>query len=75
MPPILFPSGALDLAEARKLAEEDKKGRPVYVLLAKPLTSEWQSVLRSEAAQVASYFTVETIADNPELGLYRLKPR
>jgi 4-amino-4-deoxy-L-arabinose transferase-like glycosyltransferase len=75
MPPILFPNGALDSAEASKIAEEDKKGRPVYVLIAKPRTREWQNVLSSEAASIGSYFTVETTADYPEVGLYRLKPR
>ena len=74
-PPILFPGGAIDLAEARKLADEDKKGRAVYVLLAKPLTREWRSVLRSEAVQIGNYFTIETIADDPGVWLYRLKPR
>jgi 4-amino-4-deoxy-L-arabinose transferase-like glycosyltransferase len=75
IPPILFPGGVLDLAEARKLAEEVKKGRPVYVLLAKPRTREWQNVLNSEAAETHRYFTDTTIADYPEVGLYRLKPR
>ena len=62
-------------AQARKLAEEVKKGRPVYVLLAKPRTREWQNVLNSEAAETHRYFTDTTIADYPEVGLYRLNPR
>ena len=74
IPPILFPGGELDLAEAQKLAEEEKKGRPVYVLVAKPLTREWQNVLKQEAAEIDKYFTDTTIADYPEVGLYRLKP-
>jgi len=74
IPPILFPGGELDLAEARKLAEEDKKGRPVYLLVANPLTREWQNVLLQEAAETHRYFTDEMIADYPEVGLYRLKP-
>jgi hypothetical protein len=75
MPPILFPGGALDPKEALKLAEEVKKGRALYVLLARPLTPEWQSVIRSEAAEIGNYFTIETVADNREMWLYRLKPR
>jgi 4-amino-4-deoxy-L-arabinose transferase-like glycosyltransferase len=75
IPPILFPGGALDPAEARQLADEDKKGRPVYALVTKPLTREWQNVLKSEAAEIHRYFTDTTIADYPEVGLYRLKPR
>jgi hypothetical protein len=75
MPPMLFPGGAIDSTEARTLADADKKGRPVYVLLAKPLTSEWQSVLRSEAVEIGNYFTIETVAEYPEMWLYRLKPR
>jgi 4-amino-4-deoxy-L-arabinose transferase-like glycosyltransferase len=75
IPPILFPGGELDLAEARKLAEEDKKGRPVYALVMKPRNREWQNVLRQEAAETHRYFTDTTIADYPEVGLYRLRPR
>ncbi len=75
IPPTLFPGGAIDLAEVGKLADEDKKGRPVYVLLAKPLTREWQSVLRTEAAQIGNYFTIEMIADRSDVWLYRLRPR
>jgi 4-amino-4-deoxy-L-arabinose transferase-like glycosyltransferase len=74
MPPILFPGGVLDLAEARKLTEEDKKGRLVYLLLAKPMTREWQNVLKREADEIDRYFADETIADYPEVGLYRLQP-
>ena len=44
-------------------------------MLAKPLTREWQSVLRSEAAEIGNYFTIEMIADYPDVWLYRLKPR
>ena len=75
IPPILFPGGVLDLAEARKLAEEDKKGRPVYALVTKPLTHEWQNVLKLETAEIDRYFSEETIADYPDVGLYRLQPR
>jgi Dolichyl-phosphate-mannose-protein mannosyltransferase len=73
MPPILFPGGVIDPAEARKLAGEDKEGRPVYVLLAKPRTHEWQNVLGWEASQLHAYFAGTTIADYPEVGLYQLK--
>ena len=75
VPPILFPGGAIDPAEVGKLVDDDKKGRPVYVLLARPLTREWQRVLRSETAEIGNYFTVETIAHYPDVWLYRLKPR
>jgi 4-amino-4-deoxy-L-arabinose transferase-like glycosyltransferase len=74
MPPILFPRGELDLAQARKLAEEDKKGRPVYLLVLVPETREWLKELEPELAEIARYFSLETIAYNPEVGLYRLKP-
>jgi 4-amino-4-deoxy-L-arabinose transferase-like glycosyltransferase len=74
IPPILFPGGLLDSAEARKLADEDKQGRPVYALVTKPLTREWQNVLKHEAAELDRYFTDTTIADYPEVGLYQLKP-
>jgi 4-amino-4-deoxy-L-arabinose transferase-like glycosyltransferase len=75
IPPILLPGGKLDLVEARKLADEDKKGRPVYLLVAMPLTDQWFVVLKQEFAEIDRYFTHETIADYPEMGLYRLKPR
>jgi 4-amino-4-deoxy-L-arabinose transferase-like glycosyltransferase len=74
IPPVLFPGGELDLAEARQLADEDKQGRPVYALISKPVTLEWQSVLQQEAAEIDRYFTDKTIADYPEVGLYRLTP-
>ncbi len=75
IPPTLLPNGKLDLAEAHKLAEEDKKGRPVYLLVAMPLTGEWFHELGQEFAEIDRYFSHETIADYPEVGLYRLKPR
>ncbi len=74
IPPILFPGGVFDLAEARKLAEEDQKGRPVYVLVVKPMTRYWDNVLKGEFAEIDRYFT-KTIANYPEVELYRLKPR
>ena len=75
IPPILLPGGKLDPAEVRKLAEEDKKGRPVYLLIVRPLTREWLAVLNHEFAEIDRYFTHEPIADYPEMGLVRLKPR
>ncbi len=73
MPPILFPGGKLDLAGARALAAEDLKGRPVYLLVVTPLTSELWGVLQREFAEIDQYFSHETIADFPEVGLYHLK--
>jgi 4-amino-4-deoxy-L-arabinose transferase-like glycosyltransferase len=75
MPPILLPGGKLDPAEVRKLAEEDKKGRPVYLLLLVPATYEWSRELRRESAEIDSYFSLEAIGHYSEVGLYRLKPR
>ena len=74
IPPILLPNGELDLAEARKLAEEDKKGRPVYLLVVMPLTDDWWDELEREFAQIDRRFSHETVADYREVGLYRLKP-
>jgi 4-amino-4-deoxy-L-arabinose transferase-like glycosyltransferase len=74
IPPILLPEGKLDPAQARKLAEEDKKGRPVYILVLMPATGEWFDELKREFAQIDRYFSLETIADYGEVGLYRLKP-
>ncbi len=48
--------------------QEDKKGRPVYVLVATALTREWQNVIKQETAWTRRYFTDETIADYPGLG-------
>ena len=75
IPPILLPDGKLDPAEALKLAEEDKKGRPVYLLLLGLASPPWFAELKREFAQIDLYFTHETIARYPELGLYRLKAR
>lgn len=74
IPPILLPNGELDLVEAGKLAEEDKKGRPVYLLVVMPLTDDWWDELNREFAQIDRRFSHETVADYREVGLYRLKP-
>jgi 4-amino-4-deoxy-L-arabinose transferase-like glycosyltransferase len=74
IPPILLPNGKLDPAEARKLAEEDEKGRPVYLLVVMPATDEWWDVVQREFAEIDRHFSHETVADYPEVGLYRLRP-
>lgn len=75
IPPMLLPGGKLDLSEARKLADEDRKGRPVYLLVVMPLTDEWWDELQKEFAQIDRRFSHQTVADYRELGLYRLEPR
>ncbi len=76
IPPILLlPSDRLDLDEARKLAEADKEGRPVYLLILKATSSEWLDELKREVAEIDSYFSLERIAQYPEMVLYRLTPR
>jgi len=75
IPPTLLPNGKLDVAEARKLAEEDKNGRPVYLLLLARATREYFAEVKPEFAQLDRYFTYEKIALYPEVGLYRLKSR
>ena len=74
IPPILLPGGELDLAEARKLADEDKKGRPVYLLVMMPQSDAWWDELKREFAEIDRRFSHETVADHLEVGLYRLKP-
>ena len=75
IPPTLLPDGKLDLAEVRKLADEDQKGRPVYLLLLGRATREYFAEIKREFAQADLYFTHEPIARYPEVGLYRLRPR
>jgi len=81
IPPILFPptpdspKGKLDLAEADQLADEDKKGRPVYLLLLGQATRAYFEELKPEFTEIDRYFTHEKIAHYPEVGLYRLKAR
>jgi len=75
IPPVLLPDGKLDLAEAGKLAEEDKKGRPVYLLVQMPVTDEWWDELNREFAEIDRRFSHETVADYREVGLYRLERR
>ncbi len=72
--PILLPNGELDPVEADKLAVEDKKGRPVYLLVQMPVTDEWWDELNREFAEIDRRFSHETVADYREVGLYRLKP-
>ena len=74
VPPVLLPDGKLDLDEARKLAEEDEKGRPVYLLVQMPRTDAWWDELKREFTEIDRRFSHETVADYPEVGLYRLKP-
>ena len=57
IPPILLPGGELDPAEARKLAEEDKKGRPVYLLVMMPQSDEWWDELEQEFAEIDRHFS------------------
>ncbi len=75
IPPILLPDGILDPAQAGKLAEQDKQGRPVYLLLLGLASRGYFDEPEREFAQIDPYFTHETIAHYPELALYRLKPR
>ncbi len=74
-PTLLLPRGGLDLAEARKLAQQDKKGRPVYLLVAMPATVQLFDLLKREFAEIDPYFSREMIAQYAEMGLFRLKPR
>jgi 4-amino-4-deoxy-L-arabinose transferase-like glycosyltransferase len=74
IPPILLPGGKLDPAEARRLAQQDKKGRPVYLLVLAPATDAWFGEIKREFGEIERYFSLETIADYGEVGLYRLKP-
>jgi 4-amino-4-deoxy-L-arabinose transferase-like glycosyltransferase len=75
IPPILLPNGKLDLAQARKLADEDKKGRPVYLLLLAPSSYAWFMELKREFTEIDRQFSHEKIEHDPEMELFRLKPR
>jgi 4-amino-4-deoxy-L-arabinose transferase-like glycosyltransferase len=75
MPPILLPEGKLDLAEAQKLADDDKNGRPVYLLVAMPMRQDWASTLMGEFGELDRAFALENVTRYPEIGLYRLKSR
>jgi 4-amino-4-deoxy-L-arabinose transferase-like glycosyltransferase len=74
-PTLILPSGALDPAQARKLAEEDKQGRPVYLLVAMPQSNQWFGVLEREFAEIDRFFSHEPIERQHEVALYRLKPQ
>jgi 4-amino-4-deoxy-L-arabinose transferase-like glycosyltransferase len=75
VPPILLlPNGALDPVQARRLAEDDKQGRPVYLLVMLPLTNDWFAILKQEFGEIDSYFSYEVIAQYPLVKLYRLRP-
>jgi hypothetical protein len=73
-PTLILPSGALDPAQTRKLADDDKQGRPVYLLIAMPQTNQWFGVLRREFAEIDRSFSHEPIERQHEVALYRLKP-
>ena len=75
IPPLLLrPGDGLDFIEARKLAEEDKQGRPVYLLVVTPRAPVWLNELKWEFGEIDRNFSVETVANYPAVGLYRLKP-
>ena len=74
-PTLLLPGGGLDAGEASKLADDDRRGRPVYLLVAIPTNSQWLGVLKREFAEIDRYFSYEAIIRYPEVALYRLKPR
>jgi hypothetical protein len=73
-PTLILPSGALDPAQARKLAEDDKQGRPVYLLVAMPTSNQWFAVLRREFTEIDRFFSHEPIERQHEVAFYRLKP-
>ena len=73
-PTLLLPGGGLDAGEAGKLADDDKRGRPVYLLVAIPTNSQWLGMLKREFSEIDRHFSYETIARYPEVALYRLKP-
>lgn len=76
VPPILIvPRAGLDPTEARKLAEEDSQGRPVYLLVLLPHNNpQWFATLKLEFALIDTFFTHQTIGSYTEMRLYRLKP-
>lgn len=73
-PTLLLPGGALDPAEARHLADENRQGRPVYLLIMKPLTNDWLAVLKQQFGEIHRAFSIEPVTNNPELALFRLNP-
>lgn len=75
VPPILLlPNGALNPIEARQLSDEDKQGRPVYLLVLLPLTNDWFAILKHEFAELDTRFSHDVIAQYPHVKLYRLTP-
>jgi len=74
-PPVLVPNGKLDRSEAQRLADADRKGQIVYLLVAMPKTDDWAKTLEDEFDEIDHFFTHEPMFDFPEVGLYRLKPR
>ena len=75
-PPILIlPSGGLDTAVTRKLADDDKQGRPLYLLVAMPQNSQSFGTLKREFGEIDRDFSHEPITRDREVGLYRLKPK
>jgi hypothetical protein len=76
VPPVLIlPTGGLDPAVARKLANDDKQGRPLYLLVAMPQNSQSFGMLKREFGEIDRDFSHEPIARDREVGLYRLKPK
>ena len=75
MPPVLLPNGQLDAVVAHQLADDDKRGRAVYLLVAMPMRTEWAGTLMGEFGEIDHSFVLETVQRYPEIALYRMKPR
>ena len=74
-PTLILPSGELDTTVARKLANDDKQGRPLYLLVAMPQNSQSFGMLKREFGEIDRDFSHEPITRDREVGLYRLKPK
>jgi hypothetical protein len=75
IPPILLPEGKLDSRVAQKLADQDKQGRAVYLLVAMPMRRAWATTLMSEFGELDHDFTLDPVQRYPEIALYRMNPR
>jgi 4-amino-4-deoxy-L-arabinose transferase-like glycosyltransferase len=75
VPPVLFGGPHLDDAEAKRLIDAMRGGRPAYLLVTRPEREDYADLLKDELTQLNASFNLDSIAQSDLIDLYRLTPR
>ena len=71
VPPVVFDAAQMS-PETNTLASAISANTPVFLLIAAPESQNYADVLKSELDQLQGKFTVEPVAQNQAVALYRL---